>query len=193
MTMAPTDRVRGAWHEAVLHTDFSVWHDFYQDAYLRVADLAHAFAQPTDHVADLIAAISPLKAWPENLRLAREALLANWNGDFLLLRVPLMHARRVAAQDALAGLGPGGGRKVNAFAANLRGDLSQVTVDRHMLTLCGFTVKDQGKTAWRQCVDAVKTVAAEFGEYPANLQATVWGMERHRKGHATVGGAGQTT
>jgi hypothetical protein len=187
----PYDRVADAYVEAIEYYDSEVWRMFYHDAHGVARELARQYDEPIGNVCDLIAAISPLKSWPENLRLARIAVEAyRAQDDFDLSTVKLMHNRRLAAVTALRGHGPGGGRKVQAFAANLRGDLTRVTIDRHMLTLCGFGAS-QARAAWEQCVDAVNQVAVQYAKYPAVVQATVWGLERFRKGHKTTSGKGE--
>lgn len=70
------------------------------------------------------------------------------------------------------------GPKVRAFAANLTGDMSPVTVDVWMVrAIMGDAAPEGGAIGaalYRECADIIRRVARAVGEAPAVTQAIIW-------------------
>ncbi len=176
-------KVREAYQEATTHPDFETWRSFYSDAWSTTCRMSVQYGRPYHVVADVIAALSPMKGWHENLRLAEEALKLTRGCKHepalrrRLLNLKVMGSRRDAVVRALLGQGVSG-PKVSAFAANIKGDMIKVTVDRHMHALTGLSKVDDAALA-------ITTAAATLNEFPAVVQAATWGIHRNRKGYET--------
>jgi len=139
--------------------------------------------------ANLLAATSPRKQVGANWRLADKVY--DWWKD-----APPISARHVAIPGVIADLGvmpsviPNviralsreelSGPKVRAFAANLKGDMSQVTVDIWMLRL--FDYDKPTEKHRKEVVDYVIRAAAELGCEPAEVQAEMWQHSIRRAG-----------
>lgn len=65
------------------------------------------------------------------------------------------------------------GRKISAFAANLKGDLTQVTVDTWIAKHFGFSRRFSGKE-YQIMSDHIKAQAERLQVFPAILQAKIW-------------------
>lgn len=181
--------------EALKDPDCHHWSQFYRRARSYARYLAAEHRLPYERVCDVVAVLSPMKSWPENLRLAHRAceIVAKvWPKDDLFLPVdfkdlPVMRERRVAVARAFNGDGVSG-PKVSAFAANIRGDLTQVTVDRHMLNAAGFEADNSTKHARERCVAWVHDIEQPdrvynpTDYYPAEVQAIIWAYWRKKKG-----------
>jgi hypothetical protein len=70
------------------------------------------------------------------------------------------------------GFGALNGKKTNAFARNIAGDLNAVTIDAWMLR--PFGMKSVSVRNYRILSEAIRTVAAESGMTPADMQALLW-------------------
>jgi hypothetical protein len=168
---------------------------FYRRAHEFANYLSTIHSIPLRRVCDVLAVLSPMKSWPENLRLARSACLYVQECDLssvgdvamALLDLPVMSSRRLATCKALLGGGVSG-PKVECFAANIKGDLTQVTIDRHMLTAAGFNADTSTKHARQTCTSHVlnvnqSRVYSVNTYYPAEVQAIVWAEVRRQKGY----------
>lgn len=167
------------------------WAAFYADAYRWCAGLASETFPNLDievgahRVADCVAALSPLKPWDQNLRLAKQACEWYATGSGGLPDIGAMILRRGAAAAALAGDGPGTGPKVAAFAYNIRtaGEgRVRATIDRHMLAMIA------APNATPRTVRVAETAliaATPYGYTPAQFQAVLWGWWRETKGYQT--------
>ena len=85
------------------------------------------FGDGADLFIDLLAATSPRKQVKANWNIAKRLYFAHVNGR-KLPRAGLLPAHKGNIERALKGE-PLSGNKVSAFAANLKGDLSRVTID----------------------------------------------------------------
>lgn len=176
---------------AAQHPLQPAWADFYRAAHWQAAWWASMSGRTVGVVADLIAALSPMKSWPENLRLTEACLTAAADTyssayeakDFE--PVGLMLSRRKAAARALNGLGVSG-PKVECFAQNIRGNLSVVTIDRHMAEAASENPNRLNVTTLRRLQGMVEDVSRTVREYPATVQAVIWGYVRYKKGYKTV-------
>ena len=147
------------------------------------AEIEFQYGDDADLFCDLLAATSPRKQVSANWRLAKQvyddwkssrrfdavcaAVIVNYSVSGLL---PCHKSNVVRALSGQELRGP----KVRAFAANLKGDLDQVTVDVWMLRFFGFD-KDT-KRAHQVVVESVELAAAIVQIKPAEMQAVIWGM-----------------
>lgn len=188
MTNTPsTDNIRAAYNAASEQdiADGMAWYDS-----------ANALARsltPEDHSkgAAIIAALSPLTAWPLNVKRATELVST---GETKGLK------RNVAkAQAILAGGVPLdilGGDKVRSFYMNIMGinSAEAVTIDRHAIDAAvGRTLTDSeraalaGKRSYRAIAKMYVDVAADYGITGAQLQAIVWVYWRRNRAQAFHG------
>lgn len=175
------------------------WTGFYSYAHAWCAGVAAELFDPnaldvyTGRVADLVAALSPLKPWDKNLELAREAaeqyadrITRPGMGADWVPKIGAMRSRREAAADALRGHGPGTGPKVGAFAANIRSAgrcADRATIDRHMLAIVDPHLQPTPK---RVSDIEQGLIAATPPRYrPPEFQALLWGIHRYLKGYQT--------
>lgn len=137
-----------------------------------------------EHGAAVIAATSPRTYWAQNLEHARAIV----SGDDI--PAGSLHTNDVRGRHALyAGLaGLGNGPKVNAFARNIMGEYTPVTVDTWAIRALvgdsdmGITndalLKRMGGYEWASA--AYRTAAGILSTPPAVLQAVVWVAIRGR-------------
>jgi len=138
----------------------------------------------------VLAALSPLTSWPLNVRRAREVYATGTTGG---LPANVAKAERIfrgeTATDVL------GGAKVTAFYANIMGDDSKVTIDRHAIDVaCGRPMTDaeraiaiRGKAGYNRLADIYREVAVEFGYTASQTQAIVWVWWRENRALANHG------
>lgn len=129
-------------------------------------------------IACIIAAISPQCDWTTNLRIAFELLSGQTIVSGGALRTNVFKARRILVDRAIA-LAPYfvDGPKVRAFASNLSGDASAVTIDTHAVQAA------LNEPLWRKSIArrqydvfaaVYADVAKEFNHRPCDFQAIVW-------------------
>lgn len=169
----------------VLHVArMSLWHAsrdqlvagarWYPDAREWCRSNAEAYALPIESVAAVVAAASPRVQWPVNLKHA-EAVLRGEGKPVGMMTTN--YARATAAlESGLVGDGP----KVNAFRANLLGDMQPVTLDAWMLKMLGWPRPTFKPNQYVQLERQFQWVADVFGMAPAQLQATMWIIGRGR-------------
>lgn len=142
-------------------------------------------------VAGVVAVTSPGTAWSDNIADATAAVTLHAAGhnveeamdayNFRTYSDNVRKAWRVLDGDSDAIRGD----KVSAFYANLCGDESVVTIDRHAWTACGMEYTGSLPVAYRAgVVRLYERVAADLEVTPAQAQAIVWVVERESfKGH----------
>lgn len=127
--------------------------------------------------AGVIAALSPLTSWTQNVRMAtlafhdRPALRGLGNS--------LRSADRIiAGEHPLTVLA---GPKVNAFYRNILGDPDAVTVDRHAVDIAlGRPLTEDDRTPYltrasvRRIGDLYRRAADRVDDTPAHVQAVTW-------------------
>lgn len=140
--------------------------------------------------AGIIAALSPMTSWPENIKKAR--ILVETGTVYGLT------ANTVKAQRILAGENPRDvlpkGRKTYAFFCNIIGEnsLDTVTIDRHAYDIARFEVSTDnnrriGVKVYREMAQAYLDAAASLGITGAQLQAITWVAWRRRFAAANHG------
>lgn len=136
--------------------------------------------------ADLLAATSPRQSIKRNWRQSAAILAAYVDranrpdrfGD-LLGDVMTSHLNNVVR--ALAGR-PISGPKVSRFAANLKGDLSVVTIDVWICKAYGIEPTALTASLYNRLEKKIQTDAKRQGIAPANWQAVLWYAVRRNAG-----------
>ena len=153
-------------------------------------DRARAYAATLDpnnvsRAAGIIAALSPLNSWPQNVKYAR----AVYNGeDYGYMGNGKGKASRIYAGETP--LDVLGGNKVRSFYLNIIGDdsLVAVTIDRHAIDIaCGIVQDDKARNKWVSSNKKYWAMAALYQraarrynslygtDYsPAQIQAITW-------------------
>lgn len=155
------------------------WYDASREM---VRELARANNLHHDTVAAVVAALSPMTRWPQNIAGAIRIVHAFKAGETEApQRCTLFYKNCVKAWDILNGANPADlfltSPKVMAFWANLCGDEDAVTIDTWMLRAVGEdTAAKSGASAAlvRRVAAAVRDAAWQMGETPASFQAIVW-------------------
>lgn len=172
------------WEHARDHPLRPLWQRFYNDAWRTACDIAAGTPFEAETVAKVIAALSPMKPWDENVTLARRAVAVaatvEDHSDYNAIReavsgIGAMGTRLDATAKALAWQLHPPGPKVSAFAYNIMGNLTFVTVDRHMMDIFGH----DPEACRAYCLEKAR---AE-GIWPAEVQAVLWGAWRDLKGY----------
>jgi hypothetical protein len=147
--------------------------------YWRATDTIDALAAEFGHdratVAAVVAVLSPQTPWDRNIRGARLILDAHASGDdwrscasASVYNANVRKAFRVLDGDSSALRGP----KVEAFAANLRGDLDYVTLDVWAIRAA---IRADLPGRHRDAIArGYRLAAARAGISPAEFQAIIW-------------------
>lgn len=153
---------------------------WYADARATIAALANRIPGYSPITfAGVVAALSPRIRWSTNLdaamRMCRAA--ANRKGQPKVAGLPGNRDRawRIAKTGQFYHLK---GPKVRAFAANLSGDESAVTIDVWMLAAAG--VKYANKSNIDDITRTVRSIAIQKGLTAAQVQAIIWTVVRDR-------------
>ena len=163
---------------------------------------AHAALLDPNNVsraAGILAALSPLNSWPQNMRLASEVYAGNRSIGYMSNGAN--KAYRIF--DGEAPLDVLSGNKVRSFYLNIIGDdsVETVTVDRHAVDIaCGRVCNDKVRSHWtggkrywltaQMYVRAAQIINSEFNtEFTgAQIQAITWVWWRKNKAQANHGG-----
>lgn len=167
-------------------------------------DSAREFAQSLTgdlHVgAGIVAALSPMTSWPENVKKAR--LLVETGHTYGLTANTVKAQRILAGEDSEAVLS---GPKVRAFFYNIAGidTVESVTVDRHAADIaCGRTMSDSERSAVigtpkrykavaEMYMRAARILSREYGMHitASQVQAVTWTTWRRNHAQAYHGEA----
>ncbi len=147
--------------------------------YSEIAEYIRANYEYPDLFCDILAATSPRVAISRNWRVANH-IYKHWTSGKGLdlsqcMRTHAPNVRRAIRREPLSG------PKVSAFAANLKGDMSQVTIDVWMLRYYGIE-GSVTKKVYAELVARVTAEAQEHGYAPAEYQAIIWTMIRKQHG-----------
>jgi hypothetical protein len=148
-------------------TDGRIWYERARTAAQKMAaESGYTFEQ----CVAVIAHLSPRVLWDRNLAMAWEMVRT---GDTAGLGRNVAGARlALASADPLSTLH---GPKVRAFAANIVGDDSAVTIDVWMLKAFGLVENILRRTGvYEALAGIIRTVAARLGTTAAALQAAIW-------------------
>jgi hypothetical protein len=137
---------------------------------------------------DLLAATSPRSQVKKNWRIADEILSAYLNRQAkpeklldVLTSKQVLPAHLNNIIRALQGRTLSG-EKVRRFAENLRGKLSDVTIDVWICKAYGIDQKSLTPTLYRRLEKRIQTDAKRQGIEPANWQAIIWYAVRRMAG-----------
>jgi len=153
----------------------SVW---YHEGQSMCRELALEHGITLEQAATVLAAFSPMTPWDRNVFLATEFI----NGRKV---ATLGNNIRMAEKGIVGGIATLKGKKTNAFARNLSGDLNAVTIDTWMIKAAGI-VREPGKkkgindTEYNTLALALTNVAKANNMPPAVVQAIIWCQVRGR-------------
>jgi hypothetical protein len=158
--------------------------DWYGDASSLVDVLADVSGMTREQTAAMIAHLSPRCSWSRNVGAAWSLVTQGHAGGGILPANARRARVAMTSTDPLATLH---GPKTSAFAANILGDRTRVTVDvwATRTALGTFDKRTTEITLRRVGVyDAIqhafRLAAARLGVDPVTVQATVWIVERGR-------------
>ena len=146
-----------------------------------------AFGSDSDLFIDILAATSPRLQVKANLRLALsiyKAYKEGRNSDLADILGSVMPAHCINTIRALQRR-PISGEKVKRFAANLKGDLSVVTIDMWICKAYGVPHKKLTPLQYARLEKKIQGEAKEADLKPAEYQALVWYVARRKGGYVT--------
>lgn len=159
--------------------DWSEGGDWYSTAYDHAVRIALESGVSVVQSAGVIAAMSPLKSWKDNLRLAEAVAKGQRTGH-----TAVQIGKAVSILDGADPVAVLGGRKTLAFYESIinRGECNSVTVDRHIISAAhGRRLTDHelaNSHRARKVYDAIESACLELSlghQVPAaKLQATIW-------------------
>ena len=161
-------------------------HDWYKEANLYAFNLAAMLlggSFPDNHrkVCGIIAALSPVKTWEQNKKIARDLLETGECGH---MKQFVHKAKKIISCDGSdeSILSILNGRKISSFYLNIMYPASaeHVTIDRHALSIClGYWITEddyRGMTAnqYEFFVQCFVLAAVKVGVKPLLMQSATW-------------------
>jgi hypothetical protein len=148
-----------------------VWYD---RAHRTVIDIALENGVTVWQSAGVMAALSPRVHWVRNVNMTREY--------FTTGKISGMSRSKRAADAVMAGgVDTLRGRKTNAFAHNLAGDYSRVTIDMWMAIAAGLDPNKGISASDYATISGIVTRLAHRNNLtPAQVQAIIWVAQRGR-------------
>lgn len=163
---------------------------WYADARLIADAFAARYAVPVHVTAGVLAALSPLNSWGNNVNLAARMLASGGTLDSGYLKANLAKARRIMAEGTTSALG---GLKVNNFYASIiSGGAEGVTIDRHAWCIAhndrsrSNNIPKLSETRYNEIAERYRRASVilskEYGMplSPAVVQAVTWVVWRRR-------------
>ena len=167
------------WYWQADETDRKEGSFWYESAFDLVTDIAYQTCDPHFKIAGIIAALSPQKSWNENKNIVNRWFFGDKKGH---TKQQLDKCRRIMAADTLEEvLEILGGLKTRAFCLNILGFDQHVCIDRHAMTIAGFSGNLTPKR-YAEISEAYITAAYQLEISPANLQAITWVAYRRISG-----------
>ena len=171
------------YHKAISNETKQEKIGWYQDARQYAQSLADDFNITLRQAVDVIAALSPLREWELNKKMAKIAVSAWRSGVNPLPKVHMYKKNSTKAYAILNNTKYKLGIKTETFAANIMGDYSRVTVDTVTVMTSfrlgmypgTFTLTD---SAYRFVECMFQKAAKVLGIFPAHLQAVLWEFVR---------------
>lgn len=149
----------------------SVWYD---NAHRIVIDIALAHGVTVWQSAGVMAALSPRVHWVRNVAMTHDYFATGQISG-------LGRSKRAADAVMVGGVDSLRGRKTNAFAHNLAGDQSRVTIDMWMAIAAGM---DHNRAISAKDYAALSGIVTRLAHRnnltPAQAQATIWVAVRGR-------------
>jgi len=159
---------------------------WYADAHGIMRDWSKSYAVSVETAACVTAAVSPQCEWTRNLIIADDILAERpvsvggaLHANIAKARIILNDTKGVGAfpvSTVMKAVFPSG-PKVNAFARNLAGDETAVTIDAHAYQAAVNNPVDSRSikpNIYTQIADVYRSTAEELGMSPARFQATIW-------------------
>lgn len=136
--------------------------------------IAYAAGITVEQAAGIIAVLSPLMPWEENVRLAKDVVI--WGKREGTFAANIEKAVRILNGEPVFDVL--GGPKVRAFADAINGDRYAVTIDRHMLRAVGHPTEQVTARQYEAIAEVITRVAKSVGMMPRDFQAVIWCVVR---------------
>lgn len=164
---------------------------WYKDAHRYAKELADIHSIDVSQAAGIIAALSPMKYWDENKRLAKQFLIGIETGTYgrLIGKARAIKRSNGSSEDILDILN---GQKISAFYLNIMypNKTTTVTVDRHAVEIALYNVVDDHTMTGKQYAffqNAYIVAAERLNMLPHELQAVTWvAWKRIKRAHEQV-------
>ena len=172
-TRAVANRYSNILRNADLETRFAggMWYD---GAHRTVTDIARDYGVTVWQSAGVMAALSPRVHWVRNVNMTHDYFSTGQISG-------LSRSKRTADAVMLNGIDALEGRKTNAFAHNLAGDYSKVTIDMWMVIAAGMNPDRKISAKDYAALSGIVTRLAHRNYLtPAQAQATIWVAVRGR-------------
>jgi hypothetical protein len=140
---------------------------WYVDAERIAEKVAENLGTTLEVGASVVSSFSPRERWSVNVA---RAIAWSLGQDVACLKNNLV----MANNSLTLGFAALKGMKTNAFAKAIAGDEQAVVIDVWMLRAVGIEKKTPSQSGYKELVEAVKTVAFEFGMTPRSMQALIW-------------------
>jgi hypothetical protein len=151
---------------------------WYYVAHEHAREMAKEYDVTKAQAAGVIAVLSPLTRWAQNIEAAEFVLSGDPDGAMMhCFTNNVAKAMRILRDDWTAISGP----KVTAFAANILnpGQSQAVVIDTWMLRAFGLTQQDYGRKGVYDAVSkGIRLAAKAIGWKPHQVQALVWIVTR---------------
>lgn len=153
-------------------------YNWYKEAKDYALYLTAMHALPVEVTAGVIAALSPIKLWEENKRLADQFLRLGNCGHVGHLKSKAKRILELSNPEDICQVLKG--RKITSFYLNILGDRQVVTVDRHALSIAlGYKTSDSDYHGMTQAqydffVGAYQRAAKKVGLSPCRIQSSTW-------------------
>lgn len=176
-TLDYTSAIRDAYADCTAD-DIRLGRDWYPAARRIVDALADWSGMAPDRLAAMVAALSPRNPWRWNVQdAAAFAVAIMANGEMPTATTFGQNRRTAWAFGHGDADWKSAAPKVRSFVANIMGDTNAVTVDVWAIRVATRgTVSAVRKSQYETVAEAYRTVAAEVGMTPRDLQAVVWTM-----------------
>lgn len=177
------ENILAVWNVAITNGINFFW---YESAFQDCKIMASEYGLSTECVIGIVAALSPSLSWNKNL-LEAKRLIEYAVGITDYLESPIAYPNNIAKALRIAGcespLNVLGGKKVRSFYANISGDSSAVTIDRHAIAIalkgidaigCKSGALVPTPKAYDELADAYRSVSAIAGQSPSVVQSVTW-------------------
>ena len=167
---------------------------WYESAFQDCKIMASEYGLSTDTVIGIVAALSPSLSWVKNL-LEAKRLIEYAVGITDYLEAPIAYPTNISKALRIASgeypLNVLGGKKVRSFYANISGDSSAVTIDRHAVAIALKGIDAIGSKsgslvptpkAYDVLAGAYRSGAALVGQSPSVVQSVTWQLVNLKSG-----------
>lgn len=164
---------------------------WYTEAYKLSCELAQKYNTQTERVAGVIAALSPMKNWNMNIRLADDFFAGRKVGH---TKAMVSKAEAIGTADIKDIPAILNGNKITNFYSNIINPScnTRVTIDRHaiMIAMGGVNLSQQELSLlantdkkYKAIADAYRRAAKKLGVRPLEVQAVTWVVWRKIKSY----------